>query len=32
MDEVVPLLRHREKLSEMPNDHHLDDLVNKDNG
>jgi calcineurin-like phosphoesterase family protein len=32
MDEVVPLLRHREKLSEMANDHHLDDLVNKDNG
>jgi calcineurin-like phosphoesterase family protein len=32
MDEVVPLLRHREKLSEMTNDHHLDDLVNKDNG
>jgi hypothetical protein len=25
--EVVPLLRHREKLSEMPEDHHLDTLI-----
>jgi calcineurin-like phosphoesterase family protein len=32
MREVVPLLRHRDKLSEMANDHHLDDLINKDNG
>ena len=30
--EVVPLLRHRDKLSEIQNDHHLDDLANKDNG
>jgi calcineurin-like phosphoesterase family protein len=26
--EVVPLLRHREKLSEMPNDHHVERLLN----
>jgi hypothetical protein len=32
MREVVPMLRHREKLSEMPNDHHLDEIVNKDKG
>ena len=30
--EVVPLLRNRDKLSEMQNDHHVDDLINKDNG
>ena len=30
MREVVPMLRHRENLSEMPNDHHLDEIVNKD--
>ena len=30
--EIVPLLRHRDKLSEIQNDHHLDDLINKDNG
>ena len=28
--EIIPMLRNREKLSEMQNDHHLDDLVNKD--
>ena len=28
--EVVPLLRHRPKVSEMDNDHHLDEIVNKD--
>lgn len=32
MREVVPMLRHRENLSEMPNDHHLDEIVNKDKG
>jgi calcineurin-like phosphoesterase family protein len=33
MREVVPLLRHRPKASEIGDfDHHLDDLVNKDNG
>jgi hypothetical protein len=26
--EVVPLLRHREQLSEMPNDHHVERLLN----
>jgi calcineurin-like phosphoesterase family protein len=26
--EVVPMLRHREKLSEMPEDHHVDKLLN----
>ena len=30
--EVVPLLRHRPKVSEMDNDHHLDEIVNKDQG
>lgn len=30
MDEIVPLLRHREKLSEMPADHHLERLLNSD--
>lgn len=30
-DEVVPLLRHRKKLSEIDNDHHLDDIKHKDN-
>jgi hypothetical protein len=28
--EVVPLLRHREQLSEMPGDHHLERLLNSD--
>ena len=28
--EVVPLLRHREKLSEMTNDHHVERLINSD--
>jgi calcineurin-like phosphoesterase family protein len=28
--EVVPLLRHREQLSEMPADHHLERLLNSD--
>jgi calcineurin-like phosphoesterase family protein len=33
MDEVVPLLRHRPKVSEIGDyDHHLDDIQNKDNG
>jgi calcineurin-like phosphoesterase family protein len=33
MDEIVPLLRHRPKMSEIGDfDHHLDDLINKDNG
>jgi calcineurin-like phosphoesterase family protein len=33
MDEVVPLLRHRPKKSEIGDyDHHLDDIQNKDNG
>jgi hypothetical protein len=26
----VPLLRHREQLSEMPEDHHLERLLNSD--
>jgi hypothetical protein len=26
MREVVPLLRHRDKVSEMDNDHHTDEL------
>jgi hypothetical protein len=26
------LLRHRPKVSEMDNDHHLDEIVNKDQG
>jgi hypothetical protein len=31
--EIVPLLRHRPKVSEIGDyDHHLDDIVNKDNG
>jgi calcineurin-like phosphoesterase family protein len=31
--EVVPLLRHRPKVSEVGDyDHHLDDIQNKDNG
>lgn len=31
MSEVVPLLRHRPKMSELGDyDHHLDDIVNKD--
>lgn len=31
MDEVVPLLRHRPKMSEIGDfDHHLDDILNKD--
>ena len=28
LNEVIPLLRHREKLSEMPNDHHVERLLN----
>jgi hypothetical protein len=33
MDEVVPLLRHRPKVSEIGDyDHHLDNIKNKDNG
>jgi hypothetical protein len=28
--EVVPLLRHREQLSEMPADHHVERLLNSD--
>lgn len=28
--EVIPMLRHREKLSEMPKDHHTEELVNLD--
>jgi calcineurin-like phosphoesterase family protein len=28
--EVIPLLRNRPKVSEIQNDHHLDDLINKD--
>ena len=32
MDEVVPLLRHRPKVSEMDNDHHTDEIINKDQG
>jgi calcineurin-like phosphoesterase family protein len=28
--EVIPLLRHREQLSEMPNDHHVERLLNSD--
>lgn len=33
MDEVVPLLRHRPKVSEIGDyDHHLDNIQNKDNG
>mgnify|MGYP000264999736 FL=1 len=30
--EVVPLLRNRPKVSEMDNDHHTDEIVNKDQG
>ena len=30
--EVVPMLRHRDKVSEMDNDHHTDEIVNKDKG
>ena len=26
--EVVPMLRHREKLSEMPQDHHVEQVIN----
>jgi hypothetical protein len=33
MDEVVPLLRHRPKVSEIGDyDHHLDGMLNKDVG
>lgn len=33
IDEVVPLLRHRPKVSEIGEyDHHLDNIINKDNG
>lgn len=28
LNEVVPMLRHREKLSEMPVDHHVEKLLN----
>ena len=30
--EIIPLLIKRPTLSEIPNDHHLDDIVNKDKG
>ena len=32
MREVVPLLQHRDKVSEMDNDHHTDEIINKDKG
>jgi len=30
--EVVPLLRHRPKVSEINEDHHTDEIINKDKG
>jgi hypothetical protein len=30
--EIVPLLKKRPIMSEMPDDHHTDELVNKDKG
>jgi calcineurin-like phosphoesterase family protein len=30
--EVVPMLEHRDRISEMDNDHHTDNIENKDNG
>ena len=32
MREVVPLLQHRDKVTEMDNDHHTDEIINKDKG
>jgi hypothetical protein len=26
------MLRHRDKVSEMDNDHHTDEIINKDKG